>query len=571
MYDTGYRGRMYLEALESEQKDLSDISEEKEDQSSDNDINITVDVFGSDTSDIQNEYDPREVERLNMLIASENSAIGEYFTAAKETNIDVLRRLYSDIGEEERFHSEQLTFAKSQITGEKYVPRDPDVKAEYEELLDMGVDEETAMTTAVDKVGLMNRERTLTPEDEIQSMEDIVSDMEMLEYTMYQESILLHIQTSPMIETLYERDQATAIMCEAFMNTAVLSPEVFTEAVVDPSENPKSEQKVFPHPIKALLNAIRGICNAIKAMGQKFTQWVVNTRQRRRNVVAWLKKNHLGGLFKNGVFLYTWDDQRNDFDLDTPVAYIRLLYDLTIKIANKCDCSVNAVKPIYNYEVNKEVNVSSIEQGIEMVNNLSVQKEKIVVTDKNEDAILAKIFGATDQKFDIATAAKTTESGKIEYKQSINVFNSLNAVLQDASNYMGATKNVLEQFDKMQSNNQSFAFTRPNDYATAYKQLEVIVKNYQRWIQIISKDITTLMKLNNEAVQLATANKDYDDSFDDISKINNVSKLNQMKSAYQNKLNKLTGDDPNRVKISEFIKRIDARIQQLQHPPTNNS
>lgn len=131
---------------------------------------IDITSFGTDTSDIHNEYDPKEVDRLNTLIASENSAIGEYFTASKETNVDVLRRLYSDIGEEERFHSEQLIFAKSQLTGEKYIPRDPDVRKEYEELLAMGMDEETAMTTAVDRVGLMPRGGAveLSPEEQVE-------------------------------------------------------------------------------------------------------------------------------------------------------------------------------------------------------------------------------------------------------------------------------------------------------------------------------------------------------------------------------------------------------------------
>jgi hypothetical protein len=169
---------------------------------------VDISTFGSDNSDVHNEYDPKEVERLNILIASENSAIGEYFTAAKETNIDVLRRLYSDIGEEERFHSEQLIFAKSQITGETYVPRDPDVKAEYEKLLDMGMDEETAMTTAVDKVGLMNRERTVTPEEEAQQREDLIEDMEVVEYSMYQEYLIFNMMTSPRIKDLYEHDSA---------------------------------------------------------------------------------------------------------------------------------------------------------------------------------------------------------------------------------------------------------------------------------------------------------------------------------------------------------------------------
>ena len=76
--------------------------------------------------------------------------MNDYFEAGKNTNIEVLRRLYADIGAEERFHAEQLIYAKCVITGEKYEPRDPKVKEEYKELLEMGMDEDTALSTAFD-------------------------------------------------------------------------------------------------------------------------------------------------------------------------------------------------------------------------------------------------------------------------------------------------------------------------------------------------------------------------------------------------------------------------------------
>ena len=38
------------------------------------------------------------------------------------------------------------------MTGEKYEPRDPDVKAEYDELMNQdGMDEETAISTMADR------------------------------------------------------------------------------------------------------------------------------------------------------------------------------------------------------------------------------------------------------------------------------------------------------------------------------------------------------------------------------------------------------------------------------------
>jgi hypothetical protein len=78
-----------------------------------------------------NQYNEKDVEILNKLISSESDAINDYFDATTNTVDTNLSRLYGDIGREERFHLEQLMYAKSLITGEKYEPKDPEVKAEY--------------------------------------------------------------------------------------------------------------------------------------------------------------------------------------------------------------------------------------------------------------------------------------------------------------------------------------------------------------------------------------------------------------------------------------------------------
>ena len=84
---------------------------------------VDLGTMGSDTSDHQNDYDPKDVELLLKLMASEADAMNEYLQAAKDTNNDTLRRLFADIGNEERFHMEQLLYAKCEETGEKYEPK----------------------------------------------------------------------------------------------------------------------------------------------------------------------------------------------------------------------------------------------------------------------------------------------------------------------------------------------------------------------------------------------------------------------------------------------------------------
>lgn len=524
---------------------------------------VDISTFGSDNSDVHNEYDPKEIERLNILIASENSAIGEYFTAAKETNIDVLRRLYSDIGEEERFHSEQLIFAKSQITGETYVPRDPDVKAEYEKLLDMGMDEETAMTTAVDKVGLMNRERTVTPEEEAQQREDLIEDMEVVEYSMYQEYLIFNMMTSPRIKDLYEHDSAIRNYCESYIDTAVeLTPQVFVEAVVDSSSLPANKQKVLPDLLGSIIRLIRDAIKAIKTMGQKFTQFWVNMRETRKHYASWLKNHSIKDIFAKGFSLYLWDDNKNDFDFDDPAAFIYLLNSATEKVANEFGISVKKPTPKFNMATNKTINASSIDEAIQIVKNAKFIPTKIVLNENNEQTILTKIFGITNAKLN---------NERDSADKSMNGYNSFEALVSDCNAYLENANAVLTQLNQLKGQQGGTVQSDPEKFNTAIKQMKDIANGYTKWINIINHDMTAMMKINNDlAAQIKAGTEE-----EDIN--SSVEKLQKNKEALQRELTRLEGEkakNPNNSTVLKAITetknkiaKIDAQLNRATREP----
>ena len=572
MYDTTtFRGRMFLEALEAENvgatEDLGMPGEieplgDDMDAAAPQPANVTtIDVdltgFGTDNSDVQNEYNPREVERLNILIASENSAIGEYFTASKETNVDVLRRLYSDIGEEERFHSEQLIFAKSQLTGEKYVPRDPDVKEEYEKLLAMGVDEETAMTTAVDKVGLVNRDRTVSPEEDDQMREDLVADMEVLEYTLYQEALLFQIMTSPSIKTIYERDAATASFCEAYLENVEAMQSVFIEAVVDTSSLPSSQQKVIPSLIGGIIQLIRKCIGAIKSAGQKFTQFWVGMREKRKSIQAWLKNHSLKDIFAKGYYLYLWDDNTKDFDFDDPAAFIYLLYSITLKIANQYNINVPREYNFkFNLPTNKFINVSSVEEGLKIAENTQFVKTKLIVDDNNSETIGRKIFGETTDK----VGASASSNGK-----SMNVYNELAALSSDASGLLNIANTVVQELNKLQGQQGGAVQSNPQQFNAVINDMKKVTNLYAKWINIINHDMQTLMKINNDVV---TAIRNTTENNDTQASINRwgaeYNAIAHDKQALEAKKAALLADQkkaPNNPEIANRIKAIDALLE----------
>ena len=273
-----------------------------EDRMSDDDLNkfketedmdpddVTLGSFGTDTSDVHNDYDPKDVETLRKLMASEADALGEYLDAAKETNTDVLRRLYADIGNEERFHMEQLLFAKSELTGEKYVPKDPEVKSEYEELLAMGMDEETAMQTAVDKCHI--RVSVDSDDDDFEKTADeLQEDVKNLQETFE----LIQITTNIILES-YEQNKISPYV------TPIMESTFYQEAfgTADKNWDPTTSMNPFKLLGSLIGKAITFILNTVAKFRKMFNQ----IKNRASNARAFIKEHGYAAIFQQGVHLY---------------------------------------------------------------------------------------------------------------------------------------------------------------------------------------------------------------------------------------------------------------------------
>ena len=318
-----------MDGLDSDDDNDNDSDEDNEKSDSDEDDEDDDDDsedIGKDTSDVQNEYDEEELTTLNKLIADEQEAIQGYFDAAEKSKQDVLIRLYSDIGKEERFHTEQLLYAKAELTGEKYEPSDPEVKKEYEELLEGGMDEETAIYTIADKHKLDAEDNEEVDED----LEDIEKDIESLEESFYQTTanlnLLMEIQESAAYKNHTDLRRA---YCE-FAETVIVQ-----EAMDNVATKQGSEILGTNNPFIIIGRAIKAIYNAILSLVRKIKNWINKRRIKSKRVAAWIKKHGIKGLFEDGVKLYFWNDQNNQVEVSDAIAYLVLLMNATIMVAKK--------------------------------------------------------------------------------------------------------------------------------------------------------------------------------------------------------------------------------------------
>lgn len=448
--------------LENDEFD-TDVSDEDEE----NDISD----FGSDESDINNDYDRKDSDMLNKLISSETSAVQEYLDANMETSNDNLRRLYVDIANEERFHIEQLMYAKAKLTGEKYEPSDPEVKREYEELCNSGMDEESAMSTACDKCAI-SRDRQYT-QDSIQDMIDDINDFT----EAFVESTINNLALAS-----FENTQ------DVYMEYA----DIYMEEIQNISDKTTKADGRF-HPIRFIINAINGILKFIHRITLRITQFIRRAHAKNTSKLRWIQKHGISSLFKEGVWLYLWSEQGNHrIAIDEATRYIDLMGSLMMTIQASMYEKKEAV-PVKGKHP-KAFTYKSIAQGVNILQTATFTKEKVIVTESNQDKLEKIFFGVTD--------STTTD-------KSDNIYNWLEQLSTQYEELGKHCDSLLERLKDLEGNYDSAYSKNPKLYRTLVNSTKDLTKEFTRFSKYITHDLSKVMDLNNGLYELM---KEFDDT-----------------------------------------------------------
>lgn len=451
--------------------------------------------FGSDYhgDTPNNQYDMEEVNTLNELVASEASAMDEYNSAGKKSKLDQLQRLYADISNEERFHLEQLLYAKSLITGEKYIPRDPDVKNEYKELVALGMDEETAMTTAIDKIGLMP-----PPADA----------EEMIEYAQEvfdaRDHLVLMIQNGQMIMEYMTDDgqldkEASLTIQEAYAELADINHDIdiFQEAVANAqTTKPINPFVLLGQLIRKIYMAIIGFIKKLKVYVNKFKLFCSQK-------IGWIKAHGIKGLFGDGINLYFFDEKNTRVDFPNIASYMRLCLDLTIAICENCNVPVVGAEPRFEnlFGEYKKMTFKSIEDGINKLKGILVAKSKLIVNDTNEDIMEALFFGVSVNRLSAYNVSTNTR-----HTVSNNILGQYNAAMETAATVLKFIENAMTNLENLEKQPTSVYYT---DKAAVYdpcaKYMRIVVKYMQKMVNGLTADTEEIMKVNNGMMERTKA------------------------------------------------------------------
>jgi len=452
--------------------------------------NVDLGQFGKDTSDMQNDYDQKEVTILMKLMASEADAMNEYMDGAKETNVDVLRRLYADIANEERFHMEQLLYAKCELTGEKYEPKDPDVKSEYQELLEMGMDEETAMQTAIDKCHIRGSISISDDGEEIASLKEDVQTLEsalMMFDAMYQstEIILESGNSSP-------EDVDKAV--DVFVESCLMQEAVYDSTAAKSEKHPLSKAN-RRGPIQLLRSAIGFVIKTLMTLIRKFVEFCNRIRNHSRSIKRFIQQYGMQGIFEQKYFFYFInlnfpESSYVDEHLDTLLA---LAYDtveacaqyLHIKLNND-----NIPADVTSLPRDPKLDIrGNMERGAELLAGAHLVKSAFVVPQDSdtEQRVSQALFGYSDT---------TNQAGK-----SNNTLNEIRIRCDRWSRFMQYVNSVLIGMDAMTQQSDSIYYTDQKRYDKGVKILTTVVKTCKAWISAMQYDINQIMGMNQELLK----------------------------------------------------------------------
>lgn len=504
--------------------DEDDTSDDADDTSgeSEAEISVTNEEEEVEVTDTETPNDDKDIKYLNKLIASEMSAVNEYLKGALDTDDPNLKRLYSDIGMEERFHAEQLTYAKSLKTGEKYTPRDRKVKQEYIELNgdpENEMDEEETLEAAIDKArikysveALMLEEAEYYDEafyDEIESINEQITVFEMMFHIVsHQERIIA--ESANGFKTLQLYDENEEPILETVYNT-----ERHAKSIDNAGKKIKSFSDLNPVSIFASLwftvfkfgmKIIDAIKHTIDSIGTKISEFS-----------SFIHAHGIKGLFQSGFKLYFYSEEEAGPDPEL-FSYIIFLNKVShaicryTKIADRVkpeeiEVDLSKYDDVKSFKGYRKINWKTsalsklwytrstdlsdlktkfseddLNRAMAQIDNIKLIKTKVVVTKENEKEIARYFFGYNGDKI------KGTN-------KSFNIYNVFAELKNELHTYMGNAKIMFSIFQDECEKPDSYLGKNPVIRQKGTEYFTKTINAFKIFLNALASDMNSMSKL----------------------------------------------------------------------------
>jgi hypothetical protein len=338
----------------------------------------------------------------------------------------------------------------------------------------MGMDEETAMQTAVDKCHIRG---SISDDDEDERME-LQADVETMEMTINMFNQLYdNVYTVMETGTPKEVDHAFEIFVEATYDATAASS----------AQSALSETKKFG-PVQLIRTTLRFLVKTLMTIIRKFVSLCKRVHNRSREIKRFIRQYGFDAIFSSKTKLY-FVNFNNPYLVDDSL--ISLLA-LSVDTVNASLRSVGFQEMQQPYKRNPRMNVGgNVKRGIELLNGVQLVKSAMILPENEADRerIMAAFFGYSDQK---------GPDGK-----SINTVNRMQWICDEWCRFMEYVDKITTQFDSLAQQQQSIYYTNKAKYDVAMKGLETVTKTCKAVVSAMQYDIETMIKLNNDVATQA--------------------------------------------------------------------
>ena len=282
------------------------------------------------------------------------------------------------------------------------------------------------------------------------------------------------------------------------------------EAVASMAEKAHSGEFKF-HPFKFIRAAINAIGNFIRDFINKIKGFIRKKSYKSKERMKWLKKHGIKDLFKEGVWLYLWDESGSIKAINDSFApFMNMINSLAESMYYTMDKGKETIAPSIN-NLPAGLKYRNISQGLDKLRQTVFTKSKVIVTDNNQDELANLFFGLSrGAGLGIRKLEKNStgdDSQIYTTTQSVNIYN----IFEKYANHLEIARDYLNKLaDRMEEaeGKPDTIYGHNRDlYNKLVKWIQALLKEMTKFDKILSHDMSACLNLDNGLFQLM---KDYD-------------------------------------------------------------
>ena len=461
----------------------------------DEDEDEAMKTFGQHGGDDlpNNQYDPKEIAKIMEFVADEAQSLSAYIEASKTSKLDVLQRLYSDIADEERYHMEQLLFAKSEICGEEYKPHDPDIRKEYEELISMGMDESDAMHTAVDKFNIRVGVAKIDDDGIKAAVQDIQESCDMLDQLSTYTDTIMMVYEHAVVES--DADLVNT------MNYVMSKPSIFQEDVIATVNHTYSNEY---NPFRLLFGLIRGVNRLIHNIAKGIRRLCEMSIHRSAHMLQFIQQHGIGAVFASGPSFYLWNDKTATMDFEPVMAYVNRALWVTQDVIHMTGLRSQTASQLMNIQAmftgfknDKYSRKIPTVTAYKELDSLDPVRTKVIVTQNNSNNISNQFFGQNQNDQTYVQNARFDPYPP----QGVNIYtwdrcaNRMDVLIQATTTLVQQTETILGELEGLENDGNSIFFKNPRTFKNCADYMQAVVKGLQTLSRVFASDFQEINNL----------------------------------------------------------------------------